>query len=398
MNSERIFCKKCVLHDKVPNVFINDEGICNECVSYKNDTIIDSKIKQDLKKRVEKLFEKVKSENHIYDIMVLYSGGKDSTLLLKMLKEKYKLKVLALQIVHPLVGENAKINTEKTADIIGVDLIKIFQDKNIYKKFMREAIINSDKYNIGENGCGICSFLFRWTGFRIAMQMDIPIIADGFDKSQGSNIYRFADLINKNAQKGILPYGKMHDVFNEIIGDDPRLGIYRFNQKDREKYVFPTYVSPFTFMDYDYREYEEEICNIGINTSSIARLNNMCKAIHLFDLISFKKYDCHSFIRNWANGLRAGYPTLAQAELNRNKQKHNSTRKELIDIMEEYKNILFYIAKTDDDDECIRKKAYDMSPNVRKILSQESYEKILNNIMVNMRKMIVFFEIDIDKI
>lgn len=39
-----------------------------------------------------------------------------------------------------------------------------------------------------------------------------------------------------------------------------------------------------------------------------------------------------------------------------------------------------------------------MSPNVRRILSQESYEKILNNIMGNMRKMIEFFEIDIDKI
>jgi len=397
--TNKVFCSKCILHSQVPNISINEKGLCNECEQNLFDRTIDDKIKKSLKKRTETLLEKVKSENHLYDILVLYSGGKDSTALLNLMKNTYKMKILALQVIHPLVGENAKKSAEQGAKKIGVDLIQIYQDENIYKKFVCMTLLNSNKYNLGESGCEICSFLYRWTGFRMAMQMNIPIIVDGFDKSQGTNIYRHQEMLNSNAKNGILPYGEMHKIFEDIIGDDERIGMYRYNNEDRAKYPLPSFISPFTFMDYDYRDNVEIFGQLGIETTSVARINNMCKAIHFFDLVSFKKYDCHSFIRHWANGIRYGYPTLSQLESTGNELLENAGRNELIDWMNEYKKVLFYVAKTkkDQSDDVIKQSIIDMTPTIKSMITPDSYDKLLENILY-MRTMIDFFEIDIDTI
>ena len=82
------YCTKCVLSDNIFSVSINEDGVCNYCVKYEND--VKNKATQ---KREEVSLDKYKNPSG-YDVLLAYSGGKDSTYTLYLLREKYKLNVL----------------------------------------------------------------------------------------------------------------------------------------------------------------------------------------------------------------------------------------------------------------------------------------------------------------
>ena len=90
------YCKKCVLPDTRPNVFINSSGLCNSKCSSNPKKINLSKREREF----EKLVRNVKKKKKNYDCIIPVSGGKDSTWQV-MTALKYKLKPLCLTWKSP---------------------------------------------------------------------------------------------------------------------------------------------------------------------------------------------------------------------------------------------------------------------------------------------------------
>jgi len=86
------YCKKCVISNQRPRITFDDEGVCNACrYAERKHNTIDWPARE---KELQELCDKHRKYDGSYDVMVPSSGGKDSTYVAYMLREKYNM--------HPL--------------------------------------------------------------------------------------------------------------------------------------------------------------------------------------------------------------------------------------------------------------------------------------------------------
>src|SRR3972149_5151463 len=87
-------CTNCVLPETFPGISFDSRGVCNFCQEFKG--------KEHLEKEKEKYLQKFQEllgrfkDSSSYDALMAYSGGKDSTYTLSLLKENYALTAFAL--------------------------------------------------------------------------------------------------------------------------------------------------------------------------------------------------------------------------------------------------------------------------------------------------------------
>lgn len=346
-------CRQCILHSQVPGVTINENGFCNECVDYdkvqtQSEVEVAESSKQDteLTQKMEELFAKVKEQRNWYDAMLLFSGGKDSTYLLDLAINKYHLKVITFTTVLPIGKKQAGQNIDDTAKVLNVDVMKLAPEENMYKKLMKYGLMEGHNYDMGEMaGCHTCSFLFRWLSFKLAMKMKIPIILDGRDKAQSGPIFITGEAFREGIAKGEKPFGKMHDLFRDATGEEYLGTIYDYNEAELASENLPALVAPFTFLNYDYRKNFGEFEKLGLNSANFNSMFTNCDGVYLFDYIALKKFDCTSYVRNYASGIRKEQPTITQLSLDQSETAATSlSRQTMLAVMEEYKQLLYYVA------------------------------------------------------
>ena len=89
---EVVICKKCILPTTFRDIEFNEDGICSYCTSNKTvakERNVSPEYKAKCIKEIDEIIESVRGKGQ-YDCAVGFSGGKDSTYLLWVLKEKYK--------------------------------------------------------------------------------------------------------------------------------------------------------------------------------------------------------------------------------------------------------------------------------------------------------------------
>jgi len=153
-------CTICQLYDK----FIND-------MTWANDIITD-----------EKLISYCENNKSRFDVMVLYTGGKDSSFLLWYLAKKLKLRVLAATWNMPFMQESA-LNNIKSAmkRLLNVEFIQ----RTVRLDEFREAT----RIRMFKNGIPcLCEQIAYLLFYPVAIQENIPLIIDGAEKVQSIRI------------------------------------------------------------------------------------------------------------------------------------------------------------------------------------------------------------------
>jgi hypothetical protein len=347
MNDQKKSCSICVLHTGIPGITVGDDGVCSVCANFKKFEQHEPKVKKYLIEEMENVFKKSKEKERPYHALVLFSGGKDSTVLLKMAKEKYGMRPLACAVMHPLVNEKARKNMEDVTNKLNIDLIKLYPDEEVYKKAIRNGILNGPKYGLGEFfGCQVCSFFHFWLPIRYAMKMDIPVILEGSDLSQtGEFTYWQSARVRQDAKNGKKPFGGVHDLVIDAAGEHYKGSIYDYSESEVLSDAYPTVISPFTFMDYDYRENFKEIESIGLKSKDFRTIRTNCSATPFFSYFTVRKFDCVSYIKHYATEVRRGYPNLMQHSV-KDADMADTLNKEIVEtMMQEYKNVVLYIAE-----------------------------------------------------
>ena len=85
-------CKRCILSENFPRIEFDEEGVCNFC----RDELLHSTEQEKIKEaetEILKMFDRERGKSE-YDAIVCYSGGKDSTLTLKLAVEKLNGKII----------------------------------------------------------------------------------------------------------------------------------------------------------------------------------------------------------------------------------------------------------------------------------------------------------------
>jgi hypothetical protein len=403
MQESKKSCQACVLHTHVPGITINDEGICSMCESYRQFKQHEPRVKKYLLEEMENLFKKAKKERRAYDVIVLFSGGKDSTILLKMAKEQYHLRPLAFSVIHPLVNQTASRNMEIVAGKLNVDLIKVFPDENVYKRVIKHGIEKGPQYGLGEFfGCDVCSFFHSWLPIQYAMKMGIPVILEGSDSSQaGEMTYWQAERVKEDAKKGKKPFGRVHDLFIDALGEEYRGSIYDYDEEAVINGHYPTFISPFSFTEYDYRKNFEEIESMGLESKEFRSIYTNCSATPFFSYVSLKRFGCVSYIKHYANEVRRGYPNLMQRSL-KDTDTADVLNKEMVEnLMKEYKNVVIYVVENKLTEETItdgqREKLIAMAPNYLSLFGEDVCNVFLNDVL-RISRYADYFNVDLNRI
>ena len=168
------FCKKCLFPDTKPDLFFNDNGICDACISAERKNGLSDSV--DWEKRHDEfqliLEDARRNSGTKYNCIVPVSGGKDSTWQVYAMKVLHKMNPLAVtfdQFDQTPVGEhNLKIMKE-----IGVDHIHFTLNPNIVRKLVMKGFeIIGDPYWV--NHVGI------WTvPMHLAIMCKAPLVVFG---------------------------------------------------------------------------------------------------------------------------------------------------------------------------------------------------------------------------
>ncbi|MDP4836061.1 MAG: N-acetyl sugar amidotransferase [Burkholderiales bacterium] len=163
------YCKHCVMPDTKPDLFLDDEGVCNACRSYEKRKEADWKARHE---ELLQLLEKYRRpDGSNWDCIVPVSGGKDST----------------YQVVRMLqLGLNPLCVTSTTCDLSALGRKNIENLKHLgvdYVEMSPNPLIRAKLNRIGLTQVGDISWPEHVGIFtipvRAAVQFNVPLIVWG---------------------------------------------------------------------------------------------------------------------------------------------------------------------------------------------------------------------------
>jgi len=114
-------CKKCILPETMPFISFDYEGICNYCNNYK-------KIKLIGRDSLESYLAKYHDNNGKSDCVVAFSGGRDSSYGLHLLKTEFGMNPIAYTYDWGMVTDLARRNMARMCGELGIEHILVSAD------------------------------------------------------------------------------------------------------------------------------------------------------------------------------------------------------------------------------------------------------------------------------
>ena len=175
-------CTKCILPETHDTVMFDEQGVCSVCkqIEYRDEKI-DWKVRRE---ELDKMIGEYKDKG-MYDCVVPFSGGKDSTFQLWYIVKELKLKPLVVRFNHwgyrPLVDEN---NT-KTFKKLGVDVIDYTPNWHVIRELMLESLRRRGDF------CWHCHTGIYAGVIHMAIRFETPLIIWGESLAEYASWYSY---------------------------------------------------------------------------------------------------------------------------------------------------------------------------------------------------------------
>ena len=237
-------CKRCLLPESFPGITLDDKGLCTYCIeekqfSFSNDSnehILSDKIK--CKTTFNQLMTQVKGEGE-FDCLLLYSGGKDSTYLLHLLKNKYKKRILAITIDTGLEQQQTVLRIQKTVKRLQITHMFIKPKNQLYQRLYR-YYIEHPFFGTYCNLCYLCQKIMHSIAIEIAMKRNIPLVTLAFSPEQAP----YFELPKETLLHDWLP----PELNNDCSTEEDKS--YFWNPKKKDLKNLPRFLLPFYAIEY----------------------------------------------------------------------------------------------------------------------------------------------------
>lgn len=321
-------CSNCVLPETFPGISFNSKGVCNFCQEFKGKEYLEKEKAKYLQKFQELLGRFQNSSS--YDALMAYSGGKDSTYTLSLLKEKYDLKILALTFDNGFLSEQAFKNIRQVVENLGVDHIFFKPDFSLLKKIFltgtKEDIFSRKTLDRASTICTSCMGIVKFTTLRLALEKKIPFITYGWSPGQApisASIFKNNPSMLKGMQNAIK------EPLFRIAGE--KINPYFLEEKHFEqKEDFPYNISPLAFLEYDEEKIFKKIGKLGWNMPVDTDSNSTNCLLNSFaNLVHKQRFGFHPYAFELAKLVREGYLERDEA-LKRLEQAENQNTVELV--------------------------------------------------------------------
>ena len=298
-------CTQCVLPETFPSINFDADGVCNYCRNFKGIENFTQK-KRKHENRFLELVRDYRGKND-YDVLMAYSGGKDSTYTLSVLKDRYKLNILALTFDNGFISPYAFENIKNVVEYLSIDHIIIKPRFDLLRKIfaasVTENIYSAKTLERASTICTSCMGLVKFITLKLSLEKRIPFIGYGWSPGQApveSSVMKVNPSFIITTQKAIFdPLFKIggNDIVPYFLNNDD------FNKSD----YFPYNIHPLAFLDYDEDDIIQKIKRFGWNppqdtdsNSTNCLLNSFANKIHK------DKYHFHPYAFEIAALIRCG--------------------------------------------------------------------------------------------
>jgi tRNA(Ile)-lysidine synthase TilS/MesJ len=278
-------CTKCILPETFPGIRFNTEGVCNFCLEFRGREHLEER-KAEYKHRFEDLLKEHKGKG-TYDVLMSYSGGKDSTYTLSILREQYGLNILAITFDNGFIPEQTFKNIRNVAETLKIDHMFFKPRFDILKRIFSECAKNNiyppKTLERASAICTSCMGIVKFGVLRLALERGIPFIAFGWSPGQApitSSIMKNNPQMLKMTQKTIF------EPLYKLVGDE----IKPYFLEDRHfnnGYDFPYNIHPLAFLEYNEGKIYQKISQLGWiapqdtdANSTNCLLNSFANAVH----------------------------------------------------------------------------------------------------------------------
>ncbi len=298
-------CTKCILPATFPGISFDDFGVCNQCQKYRGQQSSEAQKKNYEKKFIDLLSTERKASG--YDVLMAYSGGKDSTYTLDIFINRYKLRVLALTFDNTFISKQSFVNMTTVCDALGVDHLIIRPAMPMLRKIFRTAakveLYSPKTLERASTICTSCIGMVKAIILRTAIEKRIPFVGFGWSPGQApvqSSVMRTNAILMKTTQKAI--YEPLHKIAGDAVNP-----YFVTEEQFGQPGEFPWNVHPLAFLDYNEEKIIERNNEIGWlkpddtdPNSTNCLLNAYANACHR------EQYGFHPYVWEIANMVRLG--------------------------------------------------------------------------------------------
>ena len=307
-NNELKLCTNCILPETFPGIKFDEKGKCKYCNAEEKKMAKLSDKKAEYRHKLDKLISETRDSASSYDVLMAYSGGKDSSYTLKILREKYDLRILALTFDNHFVSEGAIENIKNVTDALDVDSIIIrppwFSIKELFSLTSTEDIFSKTTLLRASSICTACIGIVKGLVLKTTLEMSIPLVAYGWSPGQApiqSAIMQTNPKMSRQAQNALL------NSFPENVRN--KVKQYYVPEEYFETYEkrFPHNIHPLAFFDYDEDNIEDELKTIGWHGPKDTDTNSSNCLINAFaNYCHIKRHSFHPYVWEIANMVRQG--------------------------------------------------------------------------------------------
>lgn len=170
-------CKKCLNTDKIRHVKI-EAGICNICKE--EPYAVQEEQRQRMRGEFEETIKQLKQHPGPHNCVVAFSGGKDSTYLLYLLKYTYGLNPIAVTVDTGFMSPYAVNNIHRVVQKMAVPHQFLRPEASLFTTIYRYMLTTKDRQvHLLFDNCNLCTLVMDICMSLFAVEKNIPILFSG---------------------------------------------------------------------------------------------------------------------------------------------------------------------------------------------------------------------------
>lgn len=298
-------CCLCAASEQM--IPLDNRQVCEACRAQGTVGPIDSSRNEKDEKEISSLFQQYQQKGEgLYDVVVMFSGGKDSCYMVQRLKNQFpKLRILTVSIDNNFMSPIAKKNIYDTLPKLNVDHVFIRPHRDFYLKLFRYTLthLNSEgSYGTADFSEG--EFMLDATK-KLAQEKRIPLIACGYSRYQVQNGLRL-ESFESPAEKERPARTEIAGLALEDIYTAEERQIW-WSESDARNPFLPRLLFPFYAWDLPEEDVKKQVVDWGLiskKTQSPIVTNH--QLIPLFGVIDVHQTGYSSFEKEFCRMVREG--------------------------------------------------------------------------------------------
>lgn len=298
-------CRRCILPETYAPL---QDGLCPHCRGEHAEPAVTA---PDQKREMQQAFDGIMQQSmqdrdSNYHVMVLFSGGKDSSYMLHRLINAYpELRILAVTVDNTFMSPVALENIQEIIRRLGVDHMTMRPRAATMEKMYRHAFLH-----LNEKGCSGTVDQFDGDFFsdlarNLAAEMGIPYILCGLSPAQVENILGLKTFMTDPAEEARIREEvagiRLADVF------EPDELKYWWNGSAWPENRRPRMIFPFYIWDLDEEFIKKEVLRLGLMPrGDESPLITNHRLIPLMGIVDMIQLGYSSFEPEFAGMIRKG--------------------------------------------------------------------------------------------